>query len=67
MVTFENGNSAVLVEAGPGDSSDDLLDQLGLHPSRSVIVVVGGADTLTDETHALAKRVSDRLLRVQQP
>ena len=57
MVTFENGNSAVLVEAGPGDSADDLLDQLGLQPSRSVIVVVGGADTLTDDAHALAKRV----------
>jgi hypothetical protein len=57
MVTFENGNSAVLVEAGPGDSSDDLLDRLGLQPSRSVIVVVGGADTLTDDAHALAKRV----------
>lgn len=57
MVTFENGKSAVVVEAGPGDSSDDLLDQLGLEPSRAVIVVAGGADTLTDDAHTLAKRV----------
>lgn len=56
-VTFEDEKRAIVVEAAPGDDADDLLDQLGLEPSRPVIVVVGGADTLTDDALKLSKRV----------
>src|SRR6266545_1303666 len=57
MVTFENGRRAVVVETGAAGDPGEVLTQLGLHPGRPVIVVVGGADTLTDDAHRLAKRI----------
>jgi hypothetical protein len=47
-VSFDNGNRAALVEAGPGDDARGLVGALGLDAKigRPVILVCGGADEL---------------------
>jgi hypothetical protein len=48
QITFENGNRASLVTAGAEADAAKLLAEVGLEPEgeRSVVVVIGGADTL---------------------
>ena len=52
-ITFENGNQASLITADTGSEPARLLEQVGLHQKRGrpVVVVIGGADTLSGESH----------------
>jgi SLOG in TRPM, prokaryote/SMODS and SLOG-associating 2TM effector domain 1/Protein of unknown function (DUF4231) len=49
QITFENGNRASLVAADVDFDAAELLAELGLEPERGrpVVVVIGGADTLS--------------------
>jgi 23S rRNA pseudoU1915 N3-methylase RlmH len=52
QITFENGNRASLVTADAEADAAELLAEVGLEPEgeRSVVVVIGGADTLNGES-----------------
>jgi hypothetical protein len=56
-VTFESGRRAAILQAGANPDAVALLAQLGLQPNQPVVVVAGGADTLTGHAHELAARV----------
>jgi len=55
-VTFENGKRASLVAADVASDAARLLTEVGLAPEhgRPVLVVFGGADTLSGESHERA-------------
>lgn len=52
---FPNGNTARLVKANPADRIDDLLAALTISPARAVMLVVGGADKVSDEIEEQCK------------
>lgn len=56
-VTFGNGRRAAVVRAGPDPEPTGLLEQLDLQPGRPVVVVVGGAKSLTGDAHELVAGV----------
>jgi hypothetical protein len=57
-LTFEDGRHAVIVLAEADPDLLRLLGELGLQPGRPVIVVAGGAETLSGDAYALAVRVA---------
>jgi hypothetical protein len=52
-VTFGNGRRATIVRAGADSQPTELLARLELKPGRPVVVVAGGANTLTGDAHDL--------------
>jgi hypothetical protein len=65
VVRFGNGRTAAAVRARTDSHLGTLLDQLGLAPSRAVILVIGGADSLTTEgSEQLAELLARGVVRV---
>jgi SLOG in TRPM, prokaryote/SMODS and SLOG-associating 2TM effector domain 1/Protein of unknown function (DUF4231) len=56
-VVFGNGRRAVVVRAGADPDPVELLEELGVQRGVPVVVVAGGADTLSGDAHELAARV----------
>jgi SLOG in TRPM, prokaryote/SMODS and SLOG-associating 2TM effector domain 1/Protein of unknown function (DUF4231) len=53
-VSFPNGRQAAVVRAGTDPEPTELLARLELEPGRPVVVVAGGAKTLSGDAHDLA-------------
>ena len=63
-ITFDNGNVARAVRAGPRLSVRALVDALELTSPTPILLVIGGADTLDPVVERRLERLFERL---QQP
>ena len=64
-ISFEGGRRALLVEGVPGTDARLAMSRLSLHPGNSVIMLLGGADSLTGmERDRARKLLGQAILRV---